>query len=989
MNTYINKETAEKIKQAAKLEDVVLDHILNLKKKGSARVGECPSCGANKFNYVPSKDLYTCFNCNEGGKSAIQFLTSMKGMSYPDALRSLADRYNILIEEETKKPLNINHSESFRNRQLLASGIPDAEQKYTFTEGATTYEYDRYQSATLDEFWNLLPEGDDMILHYLNLDGNPKMFQTKTNKSRRVIRVRWQNPDHHINKDGSKGKYKSPAGSGSHLWYPQAFLAWYKQKKQIETLVIPEGEKKADKLCLEGIPSVGVMGIHNFGIKGDMANELRLIIKRCQVKNVVFLLDSDWQDISIKQGKNVNQRPYSFYSAVKKFHDYFYAYNNEGIHLNIYFAYGKDKALKGIDDQLVRGEDIDELKKEFKELLIDREGEGKQINMRKITGISEYKLREYFLLHSDQAFLNHYKNQLKELPEFVMNRIRRKWNEETKAFELVQAIQPHQEFWEEYEDRSGNSHVVFRYVPMIEFLKSKGYGLLKDKGGNYRLIHENCTTVTEVTPHDIQTFCRHFISAINRKDVLEMLFRADDQYMSETKLRKMQFKNPSFIQPDKNTQYLFFQKTYWKITAEGIEEFALDDLPGYVWKDQIIDFEPKKLNPMLKIEREDEYWNIEETKAFQESDIAQFYARTSNFHWKKDERLGVNPQGDKCWVDREEPESITREDAIKQNDNLVSKMLAAGYVLHQYKDWGLMKAIVPMDGTETEVGTSNGGTGKSLWSKQFNHIVPSVIIDGKKKNIEDDNFLYSKVDERTQVIVFDDVRINFNFEMLFSHITTSIEVNRKGKDSYSLDPPKFIIPTNHALKGSGASFSRRQYVISFSDYYNEYRRVDQDFGHQFFTEWEWDQWNYFYNWIALCIQQYLKHRLDFEINQDDIKKRKLRQAIGENFLDWADAQFGINGTLLNKKVEKHYCRNKFLDIYPKEQKYINARNFTKKMKLYAEYAQLDYNASNKGGRIKSNGNEYYLISDDRFNAEDKTLIHSDFDVKQEQIKEFI
>jgi hypothetical protein len=304
-------------------------------------------------------------------------------------------------------------------------------------------------------------------------------------------------------------------------------------------------------------------------------------------------------------------------------------------------------------------------------------------------------------------------------------------------------------------------------------------------------------------------------------------------------------------------------------------------------------------------------------------------------------------------------------------------MLAAGYMMHQYRDWSLMKAIVPMDGMESEVGSSNGGTGKSLWSKQFDHVVPSVIIDGKKKNIEEDNFLYSKVDERTQVIVFDDVRINFNFEMLFSHITTSIEVNRKGKDSYNLEPPKFIIPTNHSLRGDGASFTRRQYVISFSDYYNEHRRVDQDFGRQFFNEWEWEQWNYFYNWIALCLQTYLKHRLTFEINQDDIKKRKLRQAIGENFLDWAETNFAFNGDLVNMKIEKNYVRNKFLDLYPKEHRYINARHFTKKMKMYAEYAELDYNITAKGARLRSNGKEYYLISDDRFKADDVEVIDSD------------
>lgn len=981
---FIPKEVAEKIKEAAQLEDVILDHVVNLNKKGTNRVGDCPSCGSSKFNYTPSKDLYKCWGCDKGGKTAVKFLMEIKGRTYQEALIELADRYNIAIEEQKQAPVNINHNESFRNRQLIASGIPDGEQKYSFTEGNNTYEYDRYQSATIDQYWNIVPEGDDMILHYLDLNGQPKMFQGKSGKPRRIIRVRWQNPEHHKNKDGSTGKYKSPAGSGSHLWYPQAFLTWYKQKKEIDTLYIPEGEKKADALCLAGIPAVGLMGIHNFDIKGDMATELRLIIKRCNIKNVVFLLDSDWEDLSIKTGKSVNQRPYNFFRAVQKYKNYFYAYNNEGIHLGIYFGHGKSRVYKGVDDLLVREQDTSAIKEEFTSLLIDRTGEGEYLNIHNITEMSEYKLKELFCLHSSQAFLDKHEDQLKQLPVFELNRVRRKWNEEEGKFEVLNGIQPEQEFWSVTYDSKERKRISFRYEPAMRWLRSKGYGVMKVRDNDYRLIHENCTVVTEVTPHLIRTDTRNFLQEINRYDVKEMMLRADEQYFSETKLMKMYPRSPKFIAADRNTQYLFFKNCYWKITAESIEQHKLDDLPGYIWQNQIIDFEPKKLPPMLKINREEDYWDIEETKNFQESDIAQFYARTSNFHWRKDEELGLNTKGEKVYVDREHPEKVTRKDGIKQTDNLMSKILAAGYLLHQYRDYGLMKAIVPMDGIESEVGQSNGGTGKSLWSKQFSYIAPQVVIDGKKKNIEEDNFIYSKVDERTQVILYDDVRVNFNFEMLFSHITTGIEVNRKGKDSYSLEPPKFIIPTNHALKGNSDSFTRRQYIISFSDYYNNNRRVDQDFGHQFFHEWEYDQWNLFYNWIALCIQQYLKYRLDYGIDLHDVNRRKLRQLMGENFLDWAETMYGNEGAFLNKRVEKTYARNHYLDKNPRDAKFTSPTAFKRKIVAYAEYAGLHFNptSTDKYKRLKSGSTEYYQLTNSQFDpVKDDGKIHSDFDLK--------
>ena len=77
------------------------------------------------------------------------------------------------------------------------------------------------------------------------------------------------------------------------------------------------------------------------------------------------------------------------------------------------------------------------------------------------------------------------------------------------------------------------------------------------------------------------------------------------------------------------------------------------------------------------------------------------------------------------------------------------------------------------------------------------------------------NHLYENADERTQIILFDDVRVNFNFEFLFSQITTGLLINPKGEKRYKVDPPKFIVITNHALNGDGNSFDRRQYAISF------------------------------------------------------------------------------------------------------------------------------------------------------------------------------
>lgn len=90
----------------------------------------------------------------------------------------------------------------------------------------------------------------------------------------------------------------------------------YKEKKEIPRLFIQEGEKKAEKACKHGIPSIAVSGIQNLGSKENntLPEDVVKIITTCNVKEVAFIFDSDWDDIStnIKLNDRVEKRPYCF-----------------------------------------------------------------------------------------------------------------------------------------------------------------------------------------------------------------------------------------------------------------------------------------------------------------------------------------------------------------------------------------------------------------------------------------------------------------------------------------------------------------------------------------------------------------------------------------------------------------------------------------------------------------------------------------------------
>lgn len=994
--TFIPTALVERINATALLEDVLSDFV-SFKKVGASLVGECPYCHTKKFTFSPAKKLYKCFaGCEKSGSQPAQFLMDLKSMSFQEAYAYLADRYNIVLEEASDPTPRSNRQQKFRDAQLLASGIRDADQKWFLQEQNHQIEMDRYQAATIDKTWRVIT-GDDMVLHYLDLDGKPLVYRDIKGRSKSFIRIRWANPSLHTDKQGHPMKYQSPYKSGSQLWIPNFIIQAYKQHQILPTLFICEGEKKADKLCLEGMPAVGIMGIHNFGL-GEMPYQFELLIKRCGVKRVVFVLDADWQDLSLKPDKSVDLRPRTFFKAIVNFRRYFYAYAQSGIELDLFFAHGKNLAFKGIDDLLVRelkGKES-ELLQDFEQAMSSRDGQGLHVNVYNITEMSSYKLKEFWHLQSPSAFLNHYKEVLKELREFSYDRLLRRYNPETDDFELAQAILPHEQFWREvsYHTKSGKEEFryFFSYVNILEFLNNRGFGLYEYVPDKFRFIHIQGKIVLETNHHKIQRFVQDFARGIEKPEVLELLLRGGEKYLGPNKLANMYYKRPTFNQSSPNTMYLYFKNSFWKISRDEIVQRPLNELPHHVWQDKIIDFEPQYLGkPMLQVDRSDSKlgWEVKESQAMEESDIAQFYLCTSNFHWKKEQAL-QQVDGKRVWLSRENPEKTTIKDVALLVNNLVCKMIAAGYILHDYRDYSRMKAVICMDGMESEVGKSQGGTGKSIWGKQFQHLVPQVIIDGKKKNIEEDNHLYETVDERTNVILYDDVRVNFNFEHLFSQITTGITINPKGLKRYNIEPPKFIIITNHALNGDDSSNERRQYVISFSDFFNLNRSVRDHFGHQLFHEWDYRQWNLFYNWMANCIQIYLKFGMDYAIPSATLKRRKLRQQIGEKFLSWASLVFDPEvdhvgepiGIYLNKKVEKVYLCNKYLERYHTERKYIDPKRFKEKLMLYAEYAGLEFNPTHKGDRIKSNSKEYFILADKNFDANTmaKTSINSDLDL---------
>ncbi len=100
----IPPKQVQEILDAVRIEEVV-EEFVSLRKRGVNLLGLCPFHQEKtpSFNVNPTRNIFKCFGCGKGG-DAITFLIEHEKFTYPDALRWLAKKYNITVEEVERSP---------------------------------------------------------------------------------------------------------------------------------------------------------------------------------------------------------------------------------------------------------------------------------------------------------------------------------------------------------------------------------------------------------------------------------------------------------------------------------------------------------------------------------------------------------------------------------------------------------------------------------------------------------------------------------------------------------------------------------------------------------------------------------------------------------------------------------------------------------------------------------------------------------------------
>jgi DNA primase len=116
----ISKLTSDKVKERADIVEVVGDY-LPLKKKGQNMWACCPFHGEKSpsFSVSPNKQIYKCFGCGKAG-DPIQFVMDIEGVGFQEAIRHLAGKYGIEVEEDETRTPEQNLEQNERESLFIA-----------------------------------------------------------------------------------------------------------------------------------------------------------------------------------------------------------------------------------------------------------------------------------------------------------------------------------------------------------------------------------------------------------------------------------------------------------------------------------------------------------------------------------------------------------------------------------------------------------------------------------------------------------------------------------------------------------------------------------------------------------------------------------------------------------------------------------------------------------------------------------------------------
>lgn len=450
-------------------------------------------------------------------------------------------------------------------------------------------------------------------------------------------------------------------------------------------------------------------------------------------------------------------------------------------------------------------------------------------------------------------------------------------------------------FWYVQNEKVQISRVAFK-----KFLEENGF-FKHFLSQGYILIKSDSKILREVEPVRIKDFVYSYIQTLDesyfkdtsRPQVLDAIIKYSQQFFTPTFLDFLEAKEIQLFRDSKNIAYFYFTNGFVEVTADSITLKSYSEMEGCIWDKQIIN--------------------------------SKFLTNSSSTDF----------------------ETFVRNVCKGDIQRIAALQSAMGYLLHKYKDPSKSLAIIFLD--EKISDGSAGRSGKGVITKAIGFCRKLVILDGKIFNFKS-NFKFQSVNLDTEVVAFDDVAKDFGFQKLFSIITGGLTVEKKNKQEILIpfsESPKILLSTNFAIDGSDDSSLARQFTIEFSDYYNRNHCPVNDFGKNFFDDWNQEEWNDFFHYMLRNVQLFLKNGL-IKYSHVNLKKKKIINSTCEEFEEFfsnlkPNFEYETKALLDDFKVDS----TQFLDL--------SQTKFTHWIKEACLINEWNYNAR------KSNKNRYFTM----------------------------
>ena len=463
-------------------------------------------------------------------------------------------------------------------------------------------------------------------------------------------------------------------------------------------------------------------------------------------------------------------------------------------------------------------------------------------------------------------------------------------------------------FWNIRIKQIANGNDVLNYdgvskTGLFSILEAAGFAKRYRPDGSYILLREKDNILSMATPAQIKDFCIGLVNslpetlqvhgfAVTSEKLKEIFFNQHHVLFGENVLSPLRNNNSEMLTDTAKEIYFPYQNVVAKVSAEGVEVVQYADLANLcIWENHII-----KRNFVL---------------VASEPMFADFVTNVCG----------------------------------NELDRIRAMRCALGYAMHRYYSGSNTKAVILYDEQVTDADSANGGTGKSLLAIALSKMRETETVDGKKFD-SSERFSLQRVTEATEIVFFDDIKPDFEFERFNSILTNGWETEAKNQKSLRIEvekSPKMIIASNSIMRcKDGNTATRRQYILEFSNFYSKMidtvpKPIQHVHGCEFFNEWSAKEWNAFDNWMISSCIDYLSNGLPIQKTKN-VEYNRLLQETSQDFVNWVtEKDFDIFN-------DYHFNQNfiEFKSLFYGDNSQWSSATFGKWLKMYAKTGGHSY-----------------------------------------------